>query len=351
MPRTVPAAVFFFLALVCTGCAPLRPPVPAGVIPNPHPVTAEEEEYGHTVLSELSQQYQLDFNDTRLDMVNRVVDRLTKAAGVDKSPWHVYLFRDATVKNAAATRGNHVFIWSGMLDFAASEDELATVLAHELSHVLAGHTDPDPNEEVKNILIQVGAAAVGIAISATTRDPYLGQNLGDLGSALTEQLGNGIFVNPYSQQMELEADEIGLMIMAKAHYDPQKALGFWSRMEQDPSAAADLQFFSTHPPAQARLEKLKAALPLAEAYYRGETPSAATIAALPAEPPGPPPGDSHGAPPPQDGIKIAPDFDAPPGMLTAPKPPDESDTFSHGSAGKSSGKKSKKSQAHSQSKK
>ncbi len=275
------AKLLLLLSLLLIGCAPTRPPVPAGVIPTPHPVTAEEEQYGHTILSQLSEQYQLDFNDPRMDMVNRVVDKLTKAAGVDKSPWHVYLFKDSSVKNAAATRGNHVFIWSGMLDFAPTEQELSTVLAHELAHVLAGHTDPDPNEEFKNIMIQVGAAAVGIALSATTRDPYLGQNIGNLGAAITEQVGSGVLVNPYSQMMELEADQIGLMIMAKARYNPQAAIDFWTKMERDPSASTDLQFFSTHPPAEERLSKLKQALPLAQAYFRGEAPNLALAPPLP----------------------------------------------------------------------
>ena len=258
----------FTLALV--GCAPPRAPVPAGEIPAPRAVTVDEEQYGHRVLEELQQQYPLDYDDPNLARITAVVDRLTAAAKADKEPWHVYLFKAPSVQNAAATRGNHVFVWSGMMDQVANDDELAVILSHELAHVLAGHTDPDPNEEVKKILINVGAIAAGVAVSAATRNPYISADLGNVTSALTQHVGEGIALNPYSRQLEVEADTIGLMLLAEAGYNPEAAISFWSKAEANPGLSSGLQFLSTHPSNVDRLANIRAHMALAQSRARGD---------------------------------------------------------------------------------
>ncbi|MCB0360485.1 MAG: M48 family metallopeptidase, partial [Bdellovibrionales bacterium] len=223
-----------------------------------------EEQYGHQVLQELSQQWPLDYNDPRLDTVVRIVDRLTAAANANADPWHVYLFRAPDIKNAAATRGNHVFVWSGMLDYVQSDEELATVLAHEIAHVLAGHTDPDPNEAIRKMLIGLGAAAAGIAVSQSA-----GSQWGQITSSLTQEVGSGFLVNPYSREREAEADHIGLFLMADAHYDPRAAVEFWKRAQNDPAFSSSLEFFSTHPLAEDRAAQLQSFLPAALDRYNG----------------------------------------------------------------------------------
>jgi predicted Zn-dependent protease len=200
------------------------------------------------------------------------VDRLTHAVAADKDPWHVYLFRAPDVKNAAATRGNHVFIWSGMLDVTQNDAELAAVLAHEIAHVLAGHTEPDPNEEARKMLIQLGAVAAGIAVASATNDPTIANNLGDLAAQLTQGVASEVLVFPYSREMEFEADHIGLLVMAAGKYDPNASINFWDRLQSDPDIGSGMKYFSTHPPAGERLSKLRSALPLAFQIYKGEKP-------------------------------------------------------------------------------
>ncbi len=262
--------LFCFSLLLLSACSSKKAAVPVGHIPKSKPVTTTEEQYGHTVLQKMSEKWPLDYNDPRLDKINEIVDRLTKAAKADQEPWHVYLFKAPEVKNAAATRGNHVFVWSGMLDWIQTDDELATILGHELAHVLARHTDPDPNEEVKKMLIRIGAMAAGIAVARGTDGGQIGANLGQVAASVTEQLGKGILVNPYSRQLEHEADHVGLMIMAQAGYDPRQALVFWERASKDPSfGGSKSAFFSTHPPATDRLGALEEAMPLAEQRKAG----------------------------------------------------------------------------------
>ncbi len=260
--------VYFTVAVVC-GCSPARKPVPAGAIPASRPPTITEEQYGHEVLAALTKRWQLDYGHPRANAVDNIVQRLAKAAKADQEPWHVYILKDDNFKNAAATRGNHVFVWTGMINTAKSDNELAAVLSHEMSHVLARHTDPDPNEDLRKFMVQLGAIAAGVAASYATRGGMFSRTAGDLASAATKEVGSGILVNPYSRENEFEADRIGFFLMADAKFSPQAAVDFWARAEGDPDFGSSLAFFSTHPPAGERLEELKKLLPQAMARFDG----------------------------------------------------------------------------------
>ncbi len=258
---------FCLIFLLNLSCAASRKPIPIGIVPPAKRSSITDEQYGHQILTALTEKYPLDYNHPRATEVYSVVDRLTKAAGAGADPWHVYIFRDPQFKNAAATRGNHVFIWTGLLDSTKSEAELAAILAHEISHVLAGHTDPDPNEEIRKLFIGLGSLAAGIAVSTVAGNPTIGDSLGRITAGATQELASGFLLYPYSRDNELEADRIGLLLMAQAKYDPQAAIDFWTRAENDPNFTASIAFFSTHPPAKDRLGKLKEVLPLALKKY------------------------------------------------------------------------------------
>ncbi|MDD2943928.1 MAG: M48 family metalloprotease, partial [bacterium] len=185
-----------------------------GEIPEARPLKPDEEQYGHQVLQALTEQYELDYNHPRYNEVVGIVEKLTAAAGADKDPWHVFILRDNNLKNAAATRGNHVFVWTGMLDYTSSEAELATVLSHEIAHVLARHTDPDPNEEARKLLVQVGAMAAAMAAAGATSSYQASQIVGNLTGTVTQEVASGMLIYPYTRDMELEADSLGMFIMA-----------------------------------------------------------------------------------------------------------------------------------------
>jgi hypothetical protein len=150
-----------------------------------------------------------------------------------------------------------------MLRTVRSEDELATVLAHEIGHVLAGHTQPTATEEASQILAQVSGR-----IAQTSLQGQYGALAGIAGVLVSEAV-KALAVNPESQRQELEADHIGFFLMSDAGYDPRQALLVWRRMADDPrtSNTGSVRLLSTHPPTAERLEALEALLPRAESRY------------------------------------------------------------------------------------
>jgi beta-barrel assembly-enhancing protease len=142
-----------------------------------------------------------------------------------------------------------VFVTSGAIAAATSEDELAAVLAHEIAHVVRGHALGS---------IQKGRWA-GVAKSALDTTVALdAAQLGELtqvfGGAMDDII-DGVLVKGYSRDTEFEADAVGLAILAHAGYDPQAGVRFLQTLEREqPSGSGG--FSATHPSARDRLAKL-----------------------------------------------------------------------------------------------
>jgi len=267
---SLPVLTMLLLAMLClTSCASTRTPIAPGVVPQQtHSVSAEDEDYGHQVLAQLTRQYPLDRDDQRINRVRDIVSRLADAAGSSHNPWHSYVLLGNDVKNAAATKGNMVFVWTGMLKAVQDDDELATIMAHEMAHILAGHTQPDPAEAANQMISGIaGVASREVLLRGTRYGAFA-----ELAELLVSGTVRGLILNPELQRIELEADQVGLFLMADAGYDPAKAVTFWSRVEADPSfRGAPVQFLSSHPSSAIRLEQLKANLPAAQKRYQAAT--------------------------------------------------------------------------------
>jgi len=252
------------LALL-SGCASARQPVPVGYIPEQQAIDFADEEYGQTVLGNLLDRYMLSNDDQAIMRVERIVQQLTTTAKADRNPWHVHVLSDDAFKNAAATRGNHIFVWTGILKQVKNDDELAAILAHEIGHVLAGHTASDPSEEVNGILSGVAGSITSSVLSAQ------GGGLGlaaDLAGVLVQEGMKALIINPEQQRKEFEADTLGLFLMADAGFDPMQAAEFWRYAENHPEFGANLGFLSSHPSSQDRLKQIEELLPIATRRYQ-----------------------------------------------------------------------------------
>lgn len=166
--------------------------------------------------------------------------------------WEVAVFRDAT-PNAFALPGGKIGVNSGIFAVATNQDQLATVLAHEVAHVLARHT----NERVSQQL----ALSQGLNVLQAIASPTSAT-----GQSLMGLLGVGAqygILLPYNRLQESEADLLGLDLMAKAGFDPRQSLGLWRNMDRASGGAQPVEFLSTHPSHGTRMKDLEARIPSA----------------------------------------------------------------------------------------
>ena len=173
-----------------------------------------------------------------------------------KFRWEFNLIRDSQV-NAWCMPGGKIAVFEGILPLCPTDDDLATVLSHEVAHAMAKHA----NERMSSQVLQnAGGQVLGSILGGTLGS--MGQVLG----GLAYSAGMKYFVDlPYSRQHEYEADKIGLYLMAMAGYDYTKAVGFWERMAAR-SGANTGSMLSTHPSDASRIAAIEAEVPNVRAF-------------------------------------------------------------------------------------
>jgi predicted Zn-dependent protease len=193
-----------------------------------------------------------------LPMVQRVSDRIIKAAGLSQTAqWRVALIRSKQV-NANASADGTIVVYTGILPIAESETGLAVILGHEVAHVVARHS----GERLSQMLVAQGVTNVAAAFATPQYQAPLGAALG-----LGAQYG---VLLPFSRHHESEADHLGIYYMAKAGYDPAEAPRLWERMAAKGKSGTP-EFMSTHPSDATRIAQLRAWLPDARRYYEDQS--------------------------------------------------------------------------------
>lgn len=161
--------------------------------------------------------------------------------------------------NAFCMPGGKVVFYTGILPICEDEAGVAVVMGHEVAHAIAKHG----NERMSQGLVQqFGGAALSVALA---NKPAQTQQLFQTAYGVGSQVG---VMLPFSRLQESEADDLGLIFMAMAGYDPHEAPKFWERMSAKSGGAAPPEFMSTHPSHTTRIKKLNAAIPKAMEYYK-----------------------------------------------------------------------------------
>ena len=197
------------------------------------------------------------------ELVRTVASRLAAATGKSGQgfEWQVSLVDEDKV-NAFCLPGGKIVVYAGIIPIAQSPAGLATVMGHEMAHATSRH---GAQRVFQQNLTQT--AMTGLAVSLGDMD-YEKQRaiMGALGAGA--QYG---ILMPFGRNHETEADEIGLMYMARAGYDPQESLRFWQRMDRA-GGAGPPEFLSTHPSHGTRIQQLQTLMPKAmEEYNRTRT--------------------------------------------------------------------------------
>lgn len=195
--------------------------------------------------------------DARLvEITRRVGERLAAVTTMPNLDWEFKLF-ESDQMNAFALPGGKTAAYTGLLKVCENEAALAAVMGHEIAHVTARHGAQRMSQQMV-----VSTAMSAASISLANKDSRA-MILGALG--LGVQFGIQL---PFSRDNEAEADQIGLIYMARAGYDPSEAVRFWTRFSQMKQGAQPPEFLSTHPADATRIANLKRYLPRALAEYK-----------------------------------------------------------------------------------
>ena len=169
-----------------------------------------------------------------------------------------YNLIDENVVNAWCMPGGKVVVYTGLLPVTQNETALAVVMGHEIAHAIARHG----NERLsQGLLIQMGGLVLEEALKEKKQETQiLFLSLYIVGSGLVVAL-------PNSRMQESEADNLGLIFMSMAGYDPEEAIPFWQRMANVNTGLKMPEFLSTHPSDETRIKKLSALIPEIKAKY------------------------------------------------------------------------------------
>ena len=164
--------------------------------------------------------------------------------------WEVNVLTSPEV-NAWCMPGGKIAVYSGLIDkLQITDDELAAVMGHEISHALREHGRERASQQM--------AASAGASLAGAIADIFLpgsGQ-LATAGAGVGSQLG---VLLPYSRVQETEADRMGVELAARAGYDPRAAIVLWQKMAKLSGGASESSlaaFMSTHPTNEARMKDL-----------------------------------------------------------------------------------------------
>jgi predicted Zn-dependent protease len=191
-----------------------------------------------------------------LRYVQCITQRLIRNLPENQVNWEVRVFRDP-IPNAFALPGGKIGVNTGMLRIARTPDQLAAVIGHEIGHVLANHA----NERLTQ---QLGVKVVLFLVNLFSDEPGSWQH-----ELLMKGFGLGSKVGvllPFSRIHESEADFIGMELMAQSGFDPRQSIDLWKNMTKM-NQRQPLEFLSTHPSHETRIEKLRAKMDHPYALY------------------------------------------------------------------------------------
>lgn len=190
--------------------------------------------------------------------LNAALERVGRAiAAVADRPdfkWEFKVF-ESQEANAYCLPGGKVAVYTGILKYMDNDAELAAVVGHEVGHAIARHG----GERMSQAMIQSAGQEVVSATVEGADDGWL------VAYGLATNVGA---ILPYSRLHEYEADRLGMILMAKAGYDPRATISFWKKFAKAGSEGGAIsEFLSTHPLSENRLEEMKKWLPEAMRFY------------------------------------------------------------------------------------
>ncbi len=257
----------FFLS----GCTVKHAPIQPGMIPIVSSPTPEETAYGQRLFKSLCEDHKLAAGHLRYEQLTTAFGHLVKTAGVDHLAWQIHLFDEPEIVDVRAVHGNYIFVWSGFLDIVQNEDEIAGVLAGEMAHALARHTEPVQFTLTSDIFFSVAEMATSIAIMTASHGVVAIGGSGWMKWAYVNAADLDPLDREYDEAYEKEATAIALLLVARSKYSPEAMMGFWKRLENtDAYPEKEIRLNRNFTPQQ-RVLMLEELMPQIPEWSRQET--------------------------------------------------------------------------------
>ncbi|HET6491272.1 MAG TPA: M48 family metallopeptidase [Syntrophales bacterium] len=261
-----PIAILLGLSLFLVSCStvPVTERKGLHLVPDSEITTMSYQEYSNVI-----KKSKLSTDMTKVSMVRRVGQRIAVASeellvetgrgsDIRNYKWEFNVIEDDKTVNAWCMPGGKVAVYTGLLPYSQDENGLAVVMGHEVAHAIAKHG----NERMsQGLLAQFGAIGLSLALSGS---PGVSSDIFMQAYGVGTQVG---VLLPYSRVQESEADHIGLILMAKAGYDPRGAITLWQRMNAK-GGSRPPEFLSTHPAPESRIRDIQSQIPEAMNYYK-----------------------------------------------------------------------------------
>lgn len=211
----------------------------------------EEMTMGATEAQKIVQTSKVSTDKALQERIKRIGKKIAAVSGRDDYLWEFTVIDDPTL-NAFCLPGGKVFFYTGILKVTENDDQIATIMGHEIAHALARHG-------AERMSMQVVSNLGGQVLESALHIPTEYQNLYGQAYGMTSQIG---LILPYSRKFENEADQIGVYLMWRGGYDPVQALRFWENMGRLSKNSQKLPaFLSTHPADEERIAQIRAFIP------------------------------------------------------------------------------------------
>jgi len=218
----------------------------------------QEIQLGYQSAKEVLAKEKISTNLQKNTMVKRIGQRIATVTNKTNYDWEFFVIQNDQEANAFCLPGGKVFVYTGLFNYAENDDELAAVMGHEIGHALARH---GAERMSRGQLAQMGSQVLGSVMQ--------GRGSPQNTQAVMQAFGIGTQLGimlPHSRTQEYEADHIGLVLAAKAGYNPQAALRFWEKFSKNGKTPPE--YLSTHPAPVHRISEIRALLPKVMPIYQ-----------------------------------------------------------------------------------
>ena len=180
--------------------------------------TSSEVEMGQSIHESITRKYKLSRDAALVERVRRIGDRVARISDRQDYEYHFYVLEDDEM-NAFTTPGGNVYIHTGLLEKLKSDDQIASVLAHEAGHCAARHT------------VKKFQAALGYDLISTIALNAIGEGTAQQIAQLSSSAVMNIIFSAYGRQDEYQADQLGIKYMYRACFDPRAAVETFKILE------------------------------------------------------------------------------------------------------------------------